>query len=256
MSICQLCGEYSVNLAYPVYCDPKIDGVRCLIIVVNGQARAVTRTGTPIPQAQRIADQFGGMAVDVVFDGELLGASWSDTVRIINTPGHDGSGLTLYVFDALPYDDWRAGACKWWLAERQTILTAAHGCVGVVVVEGQLCYNEQAIDDYYRACLEAGHEGIVIKNPRAGYVCRRSVNWRKRKPVITLDVPIVGVYDRGIVVRLPSGDTVRVGSGFSVVELADVWARRDELVGTFAEIAMKVGEGSEWATFKRLRGDK
>jgi DNA ligase 1 len=259
MSRCQLCAEYSTDLHYPVYCDPKIDGVRCLVIAVGGRAYAVSRSGRPIPQAQRIADQFNGMAVDVVFDGELLAGNWRETVAIINTPDHDGAGLTYHVFDGLPYVDWRAGKCGWWLPERQTIVAAATGLDGVHVVNGQMCYYESAVDDYYRKCLDAGFEGIVVKNPRAGYSCRRSSTWRKRKPEMTIDCEITGVYAGGLIVCLPNGDEVRVGGGLTMRERADFWARKDELIGTYAEITMKISgnEGaSEWATFKRLRGDK
>lgn len=259
MSKCQLCSEYNTNISYPVYCDPKIDGVRCLILAVGGEAYAITRTGRRIPQAQRIADQFRGMAVDVVFDGELLAGTWRDTVAIINTPEHDGAGLVYHVFDGLPYIDWKRGASDWWLEQRQTIVDGARGCDGVVIVQGVMCYNELSIDEYYQRCLDAGFEGIVVKNPRTGYVCRRSVNWRKRKPQTTVDCEITGVYAGGLIVCLPSGDEVRVGSGMTLHERADMWRRRNELVGTYAEVIIKVNGGdgaSDWATFKRLRGDK
>lgn len=63
-------------------------------------------------------------------------------------------------------------------------------CVDKQVITGDL----EVIEQIYREALEAGHEGLVIKNPNSIYSPgKRGKNWLKKKPLMeTLDLVVVG----------------------------------------------------------------
>ncbi|GAB3682369.1 hypothetical protein GCM10028857_08080 [Salinarchaeum chitinilyticum] len=62
------------------------------------------------------------------------------------------------------------------------------------VVEATVTDDAAEIESLERSSLEAGHEGIMLKNPESAYTPgRRGKDWRKRKPdVETLDLVVTG----------------------------------------------------------------
>ena len=61
-------------------------------------------------------------------------------------------------------------------------------------VAGQIVTDAQAADDVFRAALDAGHEGVVVKDLDAAYAAgRRGGAWQKVKPSDTLDLVVLGV---------------------------------------------------------------
>ncbi|MDW5551178.1 ATP-dependent DNA ligase [Methanosarcina sp.] len=63
-------------------------------------------------------------------------------------------------------------------------------CVDKQVITGDL----ELIEKIYKEALEAGHEGVMVKNPNSFYSPgKRGKNWLKKKPLMeTLDLVVVG----------------------------------------------------------------
>jgi len=63
-------------------------------------------------------------------------------------------------------------------------------CVDKQVITGDL----ELIEKIYKEALDAGHEGVMVKNPNSFYSPgKRGKNWLKKKPLMeTLDLVIVG----------------------------------------------------------------
>ena len=68
------------------------------------------------------------------------------------------------------------------------------GVLDVAVSEFDVTDDADEIETVETAALEAGHEGIMLKNPESAYTPgRRGKNWLKRKPdVETLDLVVTG----------------------------------------------------------------
>ena len=94
-----------------------------------------------------------------------------------------------------------------------------------------------------------GFEGIMIKDIDAPYECKRSSFWMKWKPVITVDLNIVG-FEEGtgrnegrlgaIICEGIDNDRnirVNVGSGLSDANRDEYWSARDKLLGDVIEVA-------------------
>jgi DNA ligase-1 len=96
--------------------------------------------------------------------------------------------------------------------------------------------------------VAGGYEGIMIKDPLAGYECKRSVAWLKLKPFIEVSLEIVDVEEGtgrnvgrlGAIVCQGVDDEktirVNVGSGFSDSDRDVYWASRDSILGQIVEV--------------------
>jgi DNA ligase-1 len=102
---------------------------------------------------------------------------------------------------------------------------------------------------YAEDSVAAGFEGIMIKDLDAPYECRRSTFWMKWKPVMTVDLNIVGFEEGtgrnagrlGAIICEGTDDDrlihVNVGSGLSDADRDEYWHSRDHLLGRVVEVA-------------------
>jgi DNA ligase-1 len=108
---------------------------------------------------------------------------------------------------------------------------------------GQLRYKE-----INAQAVAGGYEGIMIKDPDAGYECKRSVAWLKLKPFIEVSLEVTDVEEGtgrnvgrlGAIVcqGVDDGKTIKVnvGSGFSDSDRDVYWSSRDSLLGQIVEV--------------------
>jgi DNA ligase-1 len=98
--------------------------------------------------------------------------------------------LHLFLFDLI-YLDGRS-VIDLPLVDRRALLVkvADHS----LVADQVLSDRPEAAEDIYRRALDAGHEGIMLKNPSSVYAPgKRGKNWLKIKPVMeTLDLVVIG----------------------------------------------------------------
>jgi DNA ligase-1 len=94
-----------------------------------------------------------------------------------------------------------------------------------------------------------GFEGIMIKDMNAPYECKRTTFWLKWKPVITVDLNIVG-FEEGtgrnagrlgaIICEGVDNNRnicVNVGSGLTDANRDEYWTAKDNLLGQVIEVA-------------------
>ncbi len=109
--------------------------------------------------------------------------------------------------------------------------------------EGQAAFVE-----FNREALEAGYEGIMVKDPEAPYECKRAFHWLKVKPFIEVTLTIVG-WEEGtgknagklgawLMEGEDDGKKIRVncGGGFSDKEREDFWNSREKFRGFLGEV--------------------
>ena len=107
----------------------------------------------------------------------------------------------LYLFDILPFENFKTGIYKksyyertvelkaWFdnninLSEKIRIIEKKY--INLDTDEGQTTFkifNKQSIID--------GYEGIMIKDPDSFYECKRSTTWLKLKPVIEVSLEVI-----------------------------------------------------------------
>jgi DNA ligase-1 len=101
--------------------------------------------------------------------------------------------IQVNLFDLL-YADGESYIEKPLSQRRQKLSELVRSNKGIRVDELVMTKDPEEAMDIFRAALDAGHEGIMIKNPASPYSPgKRGKNWMKRKPIMdTLDLVVVG----------------------------------------------------------------
>jgi DNA ligase-1 len=168
--------------------------------------------------------------------------------------------LSLNIFDILYLDG--KSLLDESLKERRKKLDACVENDGMIRVDTQEITDDPAkIRQIYEKALEAGHEGIMLKNPDAPYSPgKRGKNWLKKKPIMeTLDLVVIGAewghgrranligsyalacYDPDSGNYLPIG---KVATGFTDEKLAELTELFSDLIvfesGTLIELRPEI----------------
>ena len=113
--------------------------------------------------------------------------------------------------------------------------------------------------------VAGGYEGIMIKDPKAVYECKRSVAWLKQKPFIEVSLTVVGTEEGTgrnagklgalIVEGEDDGKFIRtnVGSGLTDSNRGEFWNDRDSLIGGIIEVRADAITKSQDGEFYSLR---
>jgi DNA ligase-1 len=164
----------------------------------------------------------------------------------------------LNLFDVLPLTDFEAGIWNkrqedrsamvyYWHKKHKDVLpnvaVVGHELVDLDTTEGQTRYKEINVK-----AIEGGYEGIMLKDPEAGYECKRSVAWLKLKPFIEVSLEVksleegtgrnIGRLGALVCEGVDDGKSIQVnvGSGFSDSDRDTFWSSGSEVVGQIVEV--------------------
>jgi len=225
------------EIAYPVWVDPKLDGLRMIAIKTKGVVTLFSRGGQEFENFPHIKKAIEELPEDeCVFDGEVMGEDWNATqsVAFSTTSKKDDSKTFYNIFDQLSFIEWEtqksvlAYVREDWPSRRSNLesLMKNNQSPYLRLVEGLMVANENELREQYSVYLDQGYEGLMVKDPNSTYVFDRSKAVRKLKPTQTFDGKIVGMFEGkpktkwegkfgGWLVQLPNQVITRVGGGFS-----------------------------------------
>jgi DNA ligase-1 len=173
----------------------KLDGIRIQIHRRGDEVRVYTRNLNDITdRLPGVVRAVLGLPVEqAVLDGEALWmgedgpAAFQDTVSQIDADAPP-EGIVTFLFDALHVDGEDLLDAP--LAERGARLERIAPQLRVPTVETS---DPETAERVLREALDAGHEGIVVKDAASRYSAgRRGKAWRKVKPVQTYDLVVLG----------------------------------------------------------------
>ena len=177
-----------IDYSKPVFIQPKLDGVRCVIQCDNSVVTAYSRTGKEWKNIQHILEQlqsFFKKFPNVILDGELYNHDLRDNfekiislVRKTKPTDEDrleASKLTQFhcydiIDEELPYD------------QRNEFINQSLMLLGdsIHIVDTQFIFSDKAAKKYHKINLKNGYEGSIVRTNDT-YHCNRSHNLRKFK---------------------------------------------------------------------------
>jgi len=244
--------------------EPKLDGVRVLT-VVDCESRTVTqysRNGKVLENFTHITegllehiDKFGR---SYVLDGEIVSTSFQALMKQVHRKENvQSEDARLMLFDLISVKEFKNGKSELGQKLRSNQLRqmkAVFDAVGNIDIIPQKevdldsYVGEMEFKQYNKESIEAGFEGIMIKDVTARYECKRSHSWLKMKPFIEVSLFVTAVEEGtgrnvgklGALVCEGEDDgkqiAVNVGSGFSDNDRDDFWSSRDSLGGQVVEV--------------------
>jgi DNA ligase-1 len=280
-------------IKFPVYCSPKIDGIRC--VVFDGVA--YSRSLKPIPNeyVQRwfkvYADVLNGL------DGELVVGSPTDpncmqnSMAVMRKSGEPD--FTFHVFD-LYAPEFPYNGRNTLVETRIKAFYSKYPEIDIRMVPQHLCKSHEDINLLEARYLEEGYEGLMLRSPLGMYKHGRSTEREgglvKVKRFTDAEAEVIGFVEemanmnapqtnalgqteRGtqacgligkgtlgaLVVRYaddPDGTTFNIGTGFTAAQRADFWERRHEIVEqlvTFKYFNHGIKEAPRHPVFKSFR---
>ena len=245
--------------------EVKLDGVRVITIIQGDKVEMFSRNGKQFHNFGHICDEIAEVVkkspppFDLVLDGEVMSDNFQDLMKQVHRKDNvNAKDAVLHLFDFVPLDKFLAGgydkpqsfrteALKFWYDANKDALEHVQALdwedVDLSSPEGQDRFVE-----LNKAAVDGGYEGVMIKDQKAVYECKRSHAWLKAKPFIEVTLKVVAVEEGTgrnegrlgaiIVEGEDDGYTYHLncGSGFTDDQRDQFWTNRDNVVGSLVEI--------------------
>jgi DNA ligase-1 len=267
--------------------EPKLDGVR-VVTVINAE----NKTATMYSRNGKILENFGHItsAIEanielfersIVLDGEMVSSSFQALMKQVHRKSDvQSNDARLMLFDIIPVSEFQRGESVLGQKRRSNLLRGMKsvfdriGSIDIIPqIEVDLAsyVGELQFKQYNKEAIEAGFEGIMIKDVDATYECKRSAKWLKMKPFIEVSLTVIdteegtgrNVGKMGALVCEGAEDgksiRVNVGSGFSDQDRDDFWNCRvdGQVVEVRADAITQNQDGTyslRFPRFLRFRG--
>jgi DNA ligase-1 len=290
---CQLAHDsanHETKVAGKKLIEVKLDGVRVLTIVrSDGRVDMFSRNGKELANFPHIVEQISAVVkakstskdMDLVLDGEIMSSSFQDLMKQVHRKDNVEAGdAILNLFDVIPLADFEQGVynksqrvrssmINFWVEQNKDMLPNVTALtneeVDLDTKEGQVRFKE-----INAKAVAGGYEGIMIKDPEAGYECKRSVAWLKLKPFIEVSLTVVdteegtgkNVGKLGALVceGIDDGKAIRVnvGSGLTDEQRDSFWQLKRDCIGMVAEVRADAitqnQDGTYSLRFPRFKG--
>lgn len=254
------------KIEFPVYVQPKLDGIRCLIDPVRGP---VSRTGKPIPNRHiRETLEAAGLAG---FDGELITYRRGKRCRFeeVSNAVMSAAGEPDFIYHV--FDDFSCPTRPYEhrLMDLMDDPRFRYLSGFLRPVEADEAYSLSDLMRHHRRYVKAGWEGTMIRSPEGIYKSGRSTVREgflvKLKDFDDDEAVIIGFTERinhdpslGAFVMKWRGLEFNIGTGFTEEQRQDYWSRRDNLIGrsvTFSFQGIGTGGKPRFPSFVGFRRD-
>lgn len=242
------------NLEFPFIAESKLDGIRAQLHVYGGQCRQYTRS------LEEVTHLFPELSVavevlddDWILDGEIV--AWQEGPlpfeQLQQRLGRRQVPLTMLLDVPVVYhafDVLRASGkdlIDETLNQRKKVLQRLPDVGSVRRIDHEFVPSIETIGNLFETALEAGREGIVLKDPSSTYQPgSRGRAWLKlKRPLGTLDVIVTAAqYGRGnragwlsdmtFAIRANDGTFVDIGKAYSGLTHTEIRALTEHFKAT------------------------
>lgn len=247
------------DIRYPVIAEPKLDGIRCLI--VNGMP--VSRNLKPIPNLH-IRNCLSNISGIEGLDGELI--LRSGDFNSVQSAIMSEMGTPDFVYTV--FDDYSINAgYKERIEQVSSTFKGYEDSPYIQSIPFVLCKNKEELDALYKHWLELGYEGAIVRDPYGPYKFGRSTlkqGWMlKLKNFNDDEAKVIGFEELmhndneatidalghqvrsahnegkvpgnvlGALVCEFRGQTFKIGTGFTWDQRANLWSKRGTLIDQY-----------------------
>lgn len=189
--------------------DLKLDGARinaeCDIDI--GEVTLKSRNGLikeNFPHIVKLLEErlLPKLTRSVMIDGEMTAKDFKTLMSQMHRKSGAVTGdMKFAIFDCVPLDAFREGKCDLPQEERDKATNWAARTINdplVYMIEKEYVNLDtqeglDRVEEFHEQAMLAGHEGTMIKDPKAPYITKRSPAWLKKKPWVTVDLQIIEV---------------------------------------------------------------
>ena len=225
-----------VDFTGEVYCQPKLDGMRCNKQGLSMKSRE-NRDIETLPGIAGILPEFEG-----ILDGELYthGRTFQEMMRMVKKVGPETDQVQYHVYDLMSDEPFTQRMTK--LIKAVSVLPKGSR---IRVVPTFRVASRGEIDMCHKKFLEAGYEGTMIRWGEESYeMGKRSKYLLKHKDFKDIACKVVNVVpsekrpEMGVVhcEISPGGPTFGCGMKFSHEERAEILTNKENYMGKTAEI--------------------
>jgi len=221
-------------LKYPVYIQPKLDGMRALGTSVS----LISRKNRDIPTLSHI--NLGGLDAAVILDGEVYahGLSFQENMKLIKKYREGETEKVKYHVYDLP------SATGGFYERYSKLLQEVRGIKHVEVVPTQKVKDESELLKAHQGYISQGFEGTIVRLDGIPYEFnKRSKQLLKLKDFIDEVYEIIDVVpsdkipEHGVVMcKMLDGQIFKCGMKLSHEERVEILKNKKEIIGKLAEV--------------------
>jgi ATP-dependent DNA ligase len=245
--------------APPFIVQPKLDGDRCRAVIVENSVVLLSsecNVITSVPHINEFLSRCGFGTIEL--DGELYTHGMNHQLihgiasRSVNAHSQSDD-LELHLFDivdvAMPQiDRIKLLSAARYILRAEELRAKVFGPVKIVPFA--VAETLEDVLRVYDKFVEAGYEGIIVRELSAPYIRRRSTSVMKFKPKREDLYTIVGFTEEVSIHGEPKGrlgalvcraqfgeEKFQVGSGFTSAQREDLWKIKETLAGNTLRVA-------------------
>ncbi len=234
--------DFKHKIEYPCYVQPKLDGVRCLAKMVDGEIQFFSRKGKRYMTIEHISEQLKScMNLNEVLDGEIYihGEEFQDIISAVKNVKNKST--TLIKCRDLEYHIYDIADKNNHFKNRLNRLNKLNICgINIIVVDTYVVNNEDEMKHYHNLFTADNYEGIIIRNKQGKYQFdSRSNNLQKYKHFLDEEFEIVGVkcgtgrYEKcgTFICRMKNGNTFDVNAKGTIAKKQEYLRNKNKYIG-------------------------
>jgi DNA ligase-1 len=238
--------DYKDKIIYPVFSQPKLDGIRC-IVRADGMW---SRNGKKIVSAPHIYEAMKPLFEanpDLIFDGELYADKFANDFNAICSLVKKTKPTSTDLEkskESIQYHIYDLPSCSGTFTQRNKALIDVGVPRGCVIVTTDKVNNENELMGCYGAYVNWGYEGQMIRLDKE-YESKRSKSLLKHKSFVDEEYTILDVVEGegnktgmvgSFVFESKTGHIFNSSPKYSWDECKELWKQRQELIGKSATV--------------------
>jgi ATP-dependent DNA ligase len=217
-----------------VFIQAKLDGMRCLSTVKNGEVEMLSRDGKTITTLPHILDALSELP-DGVYDGELYshGKNFQENMRLIKKWREESFDVWYHIYDFVSAEKFK---------NRSNHIKSLNLNLPLKTVE-TFEVNREDLERIHINFVQEGYEGSIVRHGDEGYKLNgRSSNLLKKKDFDDVALPLIDVVpgiqrpEWGTPVFDFKGKRNEAGTRLTHEERVDLLKNKADYIGKTCEV--------------------